>query len=130
MPNKSKKTKQMETIKAQNKSKFLQVCIGVSMILISASLFIFSINHASASSPEKFPALKDFIQQGGGKIGKYACSMCAISGGKNANGQFISPTFEIIILDTETGKTICYTGDADNWKWVKDINQIPANPFQ
>jgi len=120
----------METIKKQIKNNFLQTCIGIGIIFLCAGFFVLSINHASASSPEKVPTPKDFMAQGGGKIGKYQCSMCAISGGKNASGQFVSPTFEIVVLDTETGKTIFYTGDADNWKWVKDANQLPANPFQ
>jgi hypothetical protein len=119
----------METIKKETKSKFLQVCIGVGIVFSSAAFLVLSINQASASAPAKMPTLNDFIAQGGGKVGKYSCSMCAISGGKNASGQLVSPTFEAIIMDTETGKSICYTSDADNWKWVKDANQIPASPF-
>jgi hypothetical protein len=103
----------------------LQLCIGLSMILVAASLFVFSINRASASG--KFPTPKDFMARVGGKI--YMC-LRRMFGSRDSKGGIVSPSYGIMIMDTETGKTVSYVSDADNgWKWVKDGSQVPANPF-
>ena len=121
----------METTKTQNKSTFLQISMGISMMLVAASLFVLSVNHVSASSPDKFPTPNEFMMQGGGKIGKYTCTSSASGGGKNSSGQQVAPFSSLTIMDTETGKTVGYSADADGgWKWVKDASQLPANPLQ
>ena len=49
----------METIKTQIKSKFLQTCIGISMIFLSAGFFVHSITPAMAApTPMPAPNLK------------------------------------------------------------------------
>ena len=119
----------METIKTQVKNRFMQICIGISMVTLSIGFLVLSINHATAT-PDRFPHPNDFMAQGGGKIGKYACSMCTVPGYKNNAGQTFPISLEAVVIDTETGKSVCYGATADNWKWMKDPNQIPANPFQ
>lgn len=47
----------METIKTQMKSKFLQTCIGISMVLLSAGFFVHSITPAIAA-PAPAPNIK------------------------------------------------------------------------
>jgi len=118
----------MKTIKTQIKGKFLQVCIGISIVLLSAGFFVLSINRTSASAPDKFPTPKDFMAQGTDKIGKYSTSMSIIPPYNNATYNNNTPTIEVIITDTETGKTVlweCYLGK----NWGKWNYQIPANPF-
>ena len=112
----------MEIIKTQMKNKFLQVSIGISMMLVAAGFFVLSINHVSASSPDKVPTPKDFMAQGGSKIGKYQVSLNSIY---LTDGNL---TRNAMVIDTETGKTACYYRDAGaEWKLISA--QLPANPI-
>jgi hypothetical protein len=77
------------------KNKFLQVSIGVCLILFAAGFFVRSFSAASATpTPEKF------IEQGTGQIGKYQMTTTGsgdLSGGMN-----------VLIWDTETGESVIY----------------------
>lgn len=91
------------------KTKFLQSCIGVSIVLLSLGFFFQSIQTASASpSPEKF------FQSGTNKIGKYQM-------------QFEGAT--MYVWDTETGTSCAYYVMDGAWKKYSSSKQPPANPM-
>jgi hypothetical protein len=91
------------------KTKFLQTCIGISIVLLSLGFFFHSIPSAQAASltPDKF------LQEGTDKIGKY--QMLGFS------------TTEVLVWDTETGKSIRYTFSGSSWATTK--YQLPAKPL-
>ena len=98
----------METIKTQMKSKFLQICTGISMVLVSAGFFVHSITPANAA-----PATKTFMPTTVGQTGKYILTFL-----KDGNDTYTYMT------DTETGKTHFY--DSKAGKWTTGIPAIPA----
>jgi len=87
----------METIKAHTRNKFLQVCIGISMVFISAGFFIHSISSANAA-----PTPNNFMTQGTGKIGKYQIVF------DNKNTDFY-------LVNTETGKSLWWNKTQQIW---------------
>lgn len=90
-------------------NKFLQACIGVSVVLMSLGFFFHSIPSAVAAplSPQKF------FQEGTTKIGKY--QMLSFS------------STEILIWDSETGKSVRYSFTGSTWAPTK--YQLPEKPF-
>jgi len=115
------------------KNKFLQVCLGISAVLISASLLVYSISPAKAGTSDKMPAPQSFMDGGGAsKIGKYSLTYVYEAPSKDANGTYTAASYECIILDTETGKTATYYYDINKAVWIKELanQQLPANPMQ
>jgi len=96
----------METIKTHTRSKFLQICIGISMLFLSAGFFIHSISTATAS-----PMPKDFAMQGVGKTGKYQMVF------DNKNTDFY-------LVNTETGKSLWW--DKVKQVWSANCEGAPA----
>lgn len=87
----------METIKAHTRSKFLQVCIGISIVFISAGIFVHSISSANAT-----PTPNSFMTQNTGKIGKYQMVF------DNKNTDFY-------LVNTETGKSMWWNKTQQLW---------------
>ncbi|MBI3512171.1 MAG: hypothetical protein HY064_16045 [Bacteroidetes bacterium] len=76
---------------------FLQISIGISIVLLSGSFLIRSIVPANAAPPK--PA--DFIDESTNKIGKYMMSI----GEDNGTDYHY---FVGLVWDTETGKSATY----------------------
>jgi hypothetical protein len=91
------------------KTKFLQTCIGISIVLLSLGFFFQSIQsaHAAPLSPQKF------FQDGVNKIGKY--QMLSFS------------STEVLVWDSETGKSIRYSFEGSKWTLTK--YQLPEKPL-
>jgi hypothetical protein len=91
------------------KTKFLQTCIGISIVLLSLGFFFHSIQPAQAAplSPEKF------FPEGTTNNGKYQL-------------HFFSST-EVLFWDSETGKSIRYS--FDGLKWSPTKFQLPEKPL-
>jgi hypothetical protein len=98
----------MKTIQTEMKSRFLQVCIGVSMVLLSAGFFVRSATSANAA-----PATKTLMPTAEGQTGKYILTFL-----KDGNETYTYMT------DTETGKT--YFLDSKAGKWTTGIPAIPS----
>lgn len=98
------------------KNRFLQISIGISMMLLSTAFLIQSINPSQATpGPEKF------LTEGTSKIGKYQMSFTyAIF----PDGTAVQ---RALVWDTETGKSVYYRNDDAGW--IKQDNQLPANPI-
>ncbi len=104
------------------KNKFLQISLGISLVLFSLAFFIRSISTAQAA-----PSSERFINEGTNTIGKYTLTFLSYDYVENNGTE--SAARRVIIMDTETGKTIYYglnDGD-DGWKKMGD--QLPENPF-
>jgi hypothetical protein len=104
------------------KNKFLQISFGISLVLFSLAFFIRTISTAQAA-----PAPEKFISEGTSSIGKYTLTFLAYD--YVANNGTESAARRVIIMDTETGKTIYYGLDDGDSGWKKMDDQIPANPF-
>ncbi|MHB8261364.1 MAG: hypothetical protein ACYDCN_05890 [Bacteroidia bacterium] len=116
----------METIKKQMKSKFLQVSMGVSLMLFAAGFFALSINHAAASAPDKFPTPDKFVTAGDNTLGKYAAQFTVVSWKDGSNRSIVQVA---LIYDTQTGKSVLY--ESDNAEaWFKEKVQLPSSPLQ
>jgi hypothetical protein len=98
------------------KNKFLQISIGISIIMLSAGFLIRSISPSQATpGPEKF------LAEGVSKIGKFQMSFTyAVF----PDGTAVQ---RALVWDTETGKSVYYRNDDAGW--VKQDNQLPANPL-
>jgi hypothetical protein len=83
------------------KNKFLQISVGVSIILLSASLFVCSISPAKAATPDKFPAHDKFIDQLANQPGKYQ--------------MFVDHKGFIYLGNTQTGKIMYWNETNKNW---------------
>lgn len=93
------------------KTKFLQTCIGVSIVLLSLGFLFQSVQSASAApTPEKF------FQSGSNKIGKYQMQY------HESNGVSL-----MWIWDTETGTSCNYY--YQKGVWTKNTTAPPANPM-
>lgn len=100
----------METIKTPIKSKFLQACIGVSMVLLSLGFLFQSLQKANAS-----PSIEKFTQAGNiDKVGKYVFQQLT------QNGKQL-----MFVYDSETGVSKFYAFDKI---WMPEVFQLPANP--
>ena len=107
------------------RTKFLQSCIGLSIVIVSITFFIWSINDVHAA-----PGPDKFLQQNTNKIGKYqACysTLQSIDHGSDIAGSVI---YSVLIIDTETGKTVLYyNSSSTKYMWKKDPVQLPQVPF-
>lgn len=99
------------------KNKFVQISIGITMMLFGLAFLVRSANTANATPPSP----KEFIEEGTSKIGKYQLSLVS-SGDATAKSA--------IILNTETGETVYYYFNDDGGsEWSKSKHQLPASPF-
>jgi len=98
---------------------FLQISIGISIMLLSGSLFIRSIQTASAAPA---PQPKEFIEEGTNKIGTY---MMQYSEVVNASDQ---SEYHILVWDTQTGKSEDYAWSFSSSTW-KPTGGLPENPL-
>ena len=97
------------------KSKFLNICVGISIVLLSIGFLIRSIIPSQAA-----PMPDLFLQQGTNKIGKY---MMVI--GFNSSGS----ARECLVWDTETAKSVYYLySDTRKWYNAGVVDQLPAKP--
>ncbi|UXP32316.1 hypothetical protein N6H18_18415 [Reichenbachiella agarivorans] len=95
------------------KNQFLNVCTGISMVIVAASLFVFSVISLNA---EPTPEL--FEQQQTNKIGKYM--MCAVH----------SDALRVIVWDTETGNSKIYVRSRSGFKPNIADDQLPSDPLR
>jgi hypothetical protein len=97
------------------KSKFLQICTGISMVICSIAFLALTTQPSTAA-----PAPQEFIDAGTNKIGKYLMSLSTTT---DANGLY----FNVIVWDSETGKSTFYkrTGAEE---WAPSKFQLPAQP--
>jgi len=100
------------------KNKFLQISIGVSMMLLSAGFLVHSIGSANAA----LPTPEKFIDQGAAHAGRYMMDY----GITQAHGQ-TDPFYETLIWDTQTGKSAMYI--FANGVWTLEKYQLPAQPL-
>ncbi len=101
------------------KNKFLEVCIGIAIILFAIGFFFrsFTTVQAAPLSPN------DFKKAGTNSIGKYQLSL-AINTVSSGFSEYA------IILDTETGESRSYyCSKGTSWKWKLEDNQLPSEPF-
>lgn len=95
------------------KNKFLNISIGVTIMLLGAGFFVRSIQTANAS-----PSPEQFIEEGKSTIGKYQLAVAALPDGGS----------KVVIINTETAETVYYAKES-GMEWEKVRFQIPANPF-
>ncbi|MGP8216665.1 MAG: hypothetical protein ACLQQ4_13960 [Bacteroidia bacterium] len=91
--------------------KFLQVCLGLSMVLLSASVFVYSINPAKAAN--SLPSPQNFTSSGSNKAGEY--NLVITVDGANYN---------YWLVNTENGKTYKWDNKG-SWK-----DGLPPAPMQ
>ena len=94
------------------KTKFLQACIGITIVLLATTFFIRTIDGAQAA-----PGPDKFFQQGTSKIGKY--SMAFVMNSENWKA--------VIVMDTETGKTKIYNEGTAGF--ALNDRQLPVSPM-
>jgi len=92
------------------KNKFLQVCVGLAIVLCATAFLIKSIAPAQAE-----PTPANFINDGTNKIGTYMMNMIQSQTGN----------ISIIVWNTETGKSVYYYY-SDGWKKAEGL---PENPL-
>ncbi|MFL5751955.1 MAG: hypothetical protein ACJ76F_00995 [Bacteroidia bacterium] len=101
-------------------SIFMQICIGISIILLSGGFFLRSMNQANAA-----PALPGKLQQSTGSIGKY--QMCA-------NTVTVGDKFfqYVLVWNTETGQSKYYYYDRYDdrtFTWIPFGKDLPEKPL-
>ena len=113
------------------KTSFLKICTGISILLVSASLFVFSLSQAVANdSPKSFPVAPELMNspQESGKImfNMYRNPIY------NSSGEFKYWEVDAIAWNTETGKSKLYWfGLKDNeYNWNESERfSFPENPL-
>ena len=108
------------------KTKFLSVSLGISAVLLSASVFMYSINPTKAATLDKFPTPEKFTADEGNTLGKYAIQYQMLSwtdGGSRTNVQIA------MVYDSQTGKSVVYESD-NGGAWARMASQLPASPMQ
>lgn len=98
------------------KSKFLQISIGISLMLFASGFFMYSIQSAKA----EMPAPESFIAQNVSTIGKYQMALAIVP---EPDG--LSST-RVIVWNTQTGKSTYYRNGGKGWE--KHSAQLPASP--
>lgn len=98
------------------KNRFLNICIGASILLLSAGFFVRSISTADAA-----PSPENFQDAGTNKIGKYAFQVMQDNEGR----------LNAVIMDTETGKSKFYSYGYHSgvYCFTEDGKAFPDNPM-
>lgn len=103
--------------------KFLAVCSGVSMVLLSVSAFFFSIKSSFAGN-ENNSFVKSSVFQTGGANGKYMMNYQVFKYQDGGEG------YNVLVWDTQSGKAKIYyydTGEKKMKVWVQEA--IPSSPL-
>jgi len=95
------------------KNKFLNISIGVSIMLLSGGFFLRSVPTANA-----IPAPASTIEEGTGKVGKYMFQVFLNSEGKRYG----------VVMDTETGKSKAFIYYGSGSGFSEDGKAFPDNP--
>lgn len=103
------------------KNKFLNVCLGLSAILLSSALFVRSFSTAKA---EELPAPQHFMAEGGNKTGKYQMMMSRVAYNDGTSN------VRIMVWDTETGRSVYWRINPEDNGWTKMGDQLPSNPME
>lgn len=100
------------------KNKFLQISIGVTLMLWGAGFFVRSFNTANAE-----PSPKTFLTEGTSQIGKYMVDQQIVTLGEYRYYYFL-------VWNTETGASKYYNYDYTAKKIVvADWAQLPTTPL-
>lgn len=103
--------------------KFLAVCSGISMLLLSASAFFFSIK-SSVAGNENNSFVKSSVFQAAGGNGKYMMNYQVFKYQDGGEG------YNVLVWDTQTGKAKIYYYDSSEKKMkVWEAGAIPSNPL-
>jgi len=94
------------------KNKFLNISIGVSIMLLSGGFFLRSVPTANAA-----PAPETFAEEGTNKTGKYQLQVYLNGEGRRYG----------IVWDTETGKSKAFWYNGASF--VDDGKAFPDNPL-
>lgn len=100
------------------KNKFLHYTLGIAAIIFAAGFFLRSIAPAQAA-----PTPDQFIQEGTNKIGKYQMAL----GIANDPDQIY---YNILVWDTETGKSQFYGYSRANQVWNAWNINLPEQPIK
>jgi hypothetical protein len=104
--------------------KFMRVCTGISMVLVSVSIFFFSIKSSFAGHETNNSLVKSAIYQAGGANGKYMMNYQVFKYKDGGEG------YNVLVWDTQSGKAKIYyydTGEKKMKVWVQGA--IPGNPL-
>lgn len=104
--------------------KIMSVCAGISMVLLSASAFFFSIKSSFAGNEIKPEFTKSSVFQTGGANGKYMMNYQVFKYQDGGEG------YNVLVWDTQTGKAKIYYYDTSEKKmkvWVQGA--IPSSPL-
>lgn len=99
-------------------NKFLQATLGIAAIIFAAGFFIRSISPAQAA-----PTPQEFLEEGTNKIGKYQMAL----GVANDPDQIY---YNILVWDTETGKSQFYGFNRSAQEWTAWSTNIPETPLK
>ena len=104
--------------------KTLSVCAGISMVLLSASAFLFSVKSTFAGKENNNSFVKSSVFQTGGANGKYMMNYQVFKYQDGGEG------YNVLIWDTQSGKAKIYyydTGEKKMKVWVQGA--IPSSPL-
>jgi hypothetical protein len=96
------------------KNRFLNISIGVSIMLLSGGFFLRSVPTANAA-----PTPETFVQEGTNKIGKYMFQVYIGSDDRRYG----------VVMNTETGKSKAFYYLSYNDGFVADGKAFPDNPM-
>lgn len=102
---------------------FLKICLGISCVLASAALFVFSLNNAFADS-------KDTLYYSPTESGKIMMTSFRLP--IYESGVLKKEDVNVIVWDTETGKSKNYFVGKSNDTWAANPSriQLPENPIE
>ncbi len=104
--------------------KVMAVCTGISMILLSASAFFFSIKSSFAGSETKSEFVRSSVFQAVSANGKYMMNYQVFKYQDGGEG------YNVLVWDTQSGKAKIYyydTGEKKMKVWVQGA--IPSSPL-
>lgn len=93
------------------KNKFLNICIGISLVLFGSGFFLRSLSNANAA-----PSPQNFIEGNANQIGKYMMQVYITAAGTRC----------AIVWDTETGKSKNYYYNDRDWLPETSLPQKPV----
>lgn len=104
--------------------KILSLSAGISMVLLSASAFFFSIKSSFAGNEIKPEFTKSSMFQAGGANGKYMMNYQVFKYQDGGEG------YNILVWDTQTGRAkIYYYSSNDKKMKVWNEGAIPSSPL-
>lgn len=98
-------------------SNFFKACLGISLVFISLSLFVYSLTaNAATTTPAKTVSSKP------SKIGKYMMNISTA-----VDEKYLYRT--ILVWDTETGKSRVYYENRKDGNFSQLWGQLPESPL-